>query len=112
MGISLKRFSGWEPTETHDHEHDEQGRLIRTTVTREPEWDDDEQAWMLALLLYRSQLGPCGHYLPESTAANAEDRYDVGEPIRCHACTAVAVASAAAAGNPHPSALLFQPVRR
>lgn len=35
MGISYKRFRGWTPTESD-----------------ETEWDETEQAWMLALDLY------------------------------------------------------------
>jgi hypothetical protein len=81
-------------------------------VTREPEWDADEQAWMLALQMYRSQIGPCGHYLPRTAAADAEERYVAPAPDRCHACTAIAVQSAAYTDNPHPHALLFHAERR
>ena len=108
----MKRFDGWEPTEVHTPEYDEAGRVVRTVVTREAEWDPEEQALMLALHLYEAQLGPCGHYLPESTAADAEERYSVPEPSRCHACTAVAAARGPYRDNPHPHALLFYVKRR
>ncbi|HEX6873683.1 MAG TPA: hypothetical protein VF163_21500 [Micromonosporaceae bacterium] len=111
MGISDKRFGGWEPAETHEHEYDDAGRLVRTVVTREPEWDEQERAWMLALRLYRAQVGPCGHYLPDTTAAAAEERW-VGSHIRCHACTAVRQTMDTYKDSPHPQALLFLAERR
>lgn len=95
----------------HRH-HYGKGRLVRTVVTREAEWDETEQAWVQALLLYRSQVGPCGHHLPTSTAAESEDRYDVPDPDRCHACTAIGTKSAGYRDSHVPSALLFHAVRR
>lgn len=58
--MSEKRILGWEPTETHRHVYDEAGRLVRTTVTRESEWDDMERAKMLALADYEANLCDCG----------------------------------------------------
>lgn len=51
---------GWEPRETHQHEYDDEGRIARTIVTRETEWDDMERAKMLALADYRASLCECG----------------------------------------------------
>ncbi len=96
----------------HEHEHDEVGRLVRTVVTREVEWDDDEQALMLAWRMYQSLLHTCGHYLPKSTAPEAEYAYEVPEPTRCNACTAIAQTVEAFKGAPHPQALLFHAERR
>lgn len=76
------------------------------------EWDSDEQALMLALHRYRSQLGPCGHYLPHTAAADAEERYAVPDPDRCHACAAIAAKSGAYKDSPHPQSLLFHAERR
>lgn len=90
----------------HDHEHDEDGQLVRTVVRRESEWDDDEVSWMLALALYRAQLCPSGHWTPESTDPANEGRYR-GRAIRCHACNATAIKADAAKESPHPTALLF-----
>ena len=81
-------------------------------MTREAEWDEEQQAWMLALLLYRTQLGPCGHYLPHTAAGDAEERYYTPEPARCHACTAIAATSKAYIDSPQPQALLFHAERR
>ena len=59
------------PTETHVHHYDDAGRLVRTVVTREPEWDDVERAKMLALATYEATLCACG--LPESVADEDPD---------------------------------------
>lgn len=81
-------------------------------VVREAEWDDEEQAWMLALQRYRAQVGPCGHYLPHTTAPEAEEVYRSPEPNRCHACTAVVIQSETYRDSPQPQALLFHAERR
>lgn len=61
LGISERRFLGWEPTEVHEHEYDDAGRLVRTIVTRESEWDDAERAKALALTTYEQGIcGGCG----------------------------------------------------
>jgi hypothetical protein len=81
-------------------------------TTVESEWDDDEQALMMALALYRGRLCPRGHHLPDTTSPEAEDRYDASSPVRCHACTALSRAAAQAKDNDHPDALLFTAERR
>lgn len=112
LGISVKRLDGWEPVEVAEHEYDDAGRLIRTVTRREPEWDDEQRAWMDAWLLYRSNIHEaCGHYLPDSTAPEAEDGYVSEDAIRCHACTARARAFARYSESQQPEALLF-PVKR
>ena len=110
MGISVKRFEGWEPTETHEHIY-EGDRLVRTIVTREAEWDDQEQGLLLAYVAYKAQLCPSGHYLPESTDPAMEDQY-AGRARRCHACHAVVAKAEAMKDNPYPQALLFGATRR
>lgn len=108
----MKRLDGWEPLEETEHVYDADGRLVRSVTRRETEWDPEERGWMMALLLYRSNVHKeCGHYLPDSTEVDAS--YVTDDPVRCHACTARAMAykRVEAAGNPHPEALLF-PVKR
>lgn len=82
-------------------------------TTREVEWDEEQQAIMLALDLYRSLIhAPCGGYLPDTTAAEAVYKADI--PVRCKLCTALAEAHTdhmKAPHAPHPEALLW-PVRR
>lgn len=66
---------------------------------------------MLALHRYRALTGPCGHYLPDSTAAENEYAYR-GVVRRCHACTASAQMAQAHKDSPQPSALLIGAERR
>ena len=60
LGVSLKRFGGWEPVTVTEYEYDAGGRLVRSWSQPESEWDDQQQAWMLALVQHRAELCPCG----------------------------------------------------
>lgn len=107
-------MDGWEPAETHTYRYSRKDptRVTSARVTREPEWDEQDQRWALALDLYESQVGPCGHYLPRTASADAEERYHSPEPNRCHACTAIAVRAESYVDSPQARALLFQAERR
>lgn len=88
MGISLKRFDGWEPTTSYTY--DEEGRLVSSVP--EVEWDEQEQAWMLALTERESLCcNGCGGWLPETTDLANDDRYVPPKPVRCHSCSALAI---------------------
>lgn len=88
LGISYKRFSGWEPKEVTEHTYDESGRLVRSVTTRESEWDDEERGTVLALGDYEHSLcGGCGGYLPETTQPGAA--YEATLPHKCFRCAAV-----------------------
>lgn len=51
----------------HEHEVDESGRVVRTIVTREPEWDADQRAWMLGLAMREAEeCNRCGGDLTET----------------------------------------------
>lgn len=71
------------------HEY-EQGRLVRSTTTREPEWTEQDRAEMLALAVYRAGLCPngCGQPLAESTS-----HYEVGPDYETHRTTCRACAA-------------------
>lgn len=74
------------------YEYDESGRLVRSVTTTEPEWDEDEQNWMLALAECRDlTCSGCGGWLPETTTVEAE-RWTVPPPTRCGKCTAIGIA--------------------
>lgn len=86
-------------------------------TTREPEWDDAEQAWMLALNLWReSRCTGCGGDLAETTADENDGSPGNGaylplHPIRCHRCTALSAVEKAYSQNPltpHPHALMHR----
>ena len=59
----------------------------------EPLWLDDDRDWVLALLdLEADACSGCGQPRSESMDRDGEFAY-VAEPIRCHACAALARAS-------------------
>lgn len=88
-------MEGWEPSTTY--EHDDAGRLIRSTP--EAEWNDHQLALMVALEEYEAGLCKrCGTALEESTdpahdfnnpLATAVYMPAPGTPIQCHCCAAL-----------------------
>ena len=107
-------MEGWEPSTVY--EHDEGGRVIRSTP--EAEWNDHQLALMVALEEYEAGLcRRCGHDLQESTDPKHDYNNPLGSgyyapaegtPIQCHACAALERSEQqVAAGNPqHPGALM------
>lgn len=97
LGISVRRFDGWEPGETHHLERDGAGDVTRIHVRREPEWDEESRAWLIALAeLEAAECRRCGTDLNESTSpehdANNPERvaqYEPNLPIVCHHCAAL-----------------------
>ena len=68
------------------HELDDEGRLLRTVVTRESEWDDQERAKMLALAEHEASMCACGF-----PARYADTDPDLAWVERtCPVCAAVA----------------------
>ena len=56
------------------------------------EWDEEQQATMLALAMVRqATCDGCGGHLPDTTAPEAEGAYVADAPLRCHCCTAIAI---------------------
>lgn len=78
----------------------------------EPEWDDEQQGWMIALGVYRADLHTCGHPLSETTDPANENAYTADLPTRCHACTALDVKQQEYKDAQHPGALLWRAVKR
>lgn len=102
----MKRFHGWEPLTTY--EYDSLGRVVSSRA--EPEWDEDQQTAVLALMFYRDGLCPkCGGPLSLCTDPANEMRYDAGLPVRCHATTARGRAAEAYRDLPGSEALMFVP---
>lgn len=48
MGISVRRFYGWEPGEVTTFEWDDDGRMIRAVTVREPEFSEWDRMLLLA----------------------------------------------------------------
>lgn len=79
-------------------------------TTREPEWDEEQQGLILALLLVRGMTcDGCGGHLPDTTAEDAD--YVADLPYRCHKCTAIAQKADEYREAPHAQALRY-PTRR
>jgi hypothetical protein len=120
-GVSRKRLLGWEPTERHEHFDAEHNLIGYTIVTRDVEFDDDEQAEVIAYEeMLDNQCPGCGGQLDETTDPDMEGEYVGSPPTRCFRCDAIAVAQEPymgvdAHGKPktrHPQALLWEVHRR
>lgn len=88
--------------------------MVRSVSRTEPEWDDEQRGWVQALMLVQAdRCGKCGGDLVETTAADADDDYEV-EPLRCHRCHAIAAWAAADAdsGRQFPQAVHLVTYRR
>ena len=84
------------------------GRVVQSRP--EPEWDEQERAWMYALADYEATLCPaCGRPLDVCTAEDTELRVRPGEPLRCHISTAVDRKREKFTDNPYPQRLMFFP---
>ena len=99
MGISHKRFMGWEPTTTYLY--DDAGRLIESTP--ETEWDESQRDAMLALQRYREteQCPKCGGPKWLCQSPEAENAYAAGDPVRCHITTVIMEAQRGYSEGPH-----------
>lgn len=90
-GIPRSQLLGREPCQTTEYEHDEDGRLIRSTTTSEPRWLPDDVAWAAAHLAELGDLcpGQCSLPLSETTAMHDGEpvhSYRVPTPRVCRAC--------------------------
>lgn len=89
------------------YEHDADGRLVSSRA--EPEWDEDERAWMLALGEYRASLCPCGCGHPMRDTISDErtgPKFHVPPPARCRARDAL-IQAQDAFKNPRAEAVLW-----
>lgn len=108
LGISYKRFQGWEPTTVYVY--DEAGRMISSQP--EVEWDQTEQDWMLAYEAWeRDEVCPlCGWPKDVCQARETETLLEVPLPTRCHVTTAIKRAQdgrSSQGGTKHDDALLW-----
>lgn len=84
---------------------------------REPEWDDKQRLWMLALAFYEAGLCQrCGHHLEDSTDPNSV--WVADDPTECFSCSTLARADRAWTKrtekdpNPIPAQAMIHTVRR
>lgn len=71
MGIAPRRLWGWEPVESTKH-HYEDGRLVGSTTTREPEFDPVQREWLEALAELEADTGQFGEWISEATSEDAD----------------------------------------
>jgi hypothetical protein len=112
LGISVRRFDGWEPQTVTVYRYRKDGRIKKTITVTEPEYDEHDRAWMLALSAYRAAHCPhCGGALHETTDPANEFAYHA-DSIRCFKCTALAKSADALTKGPmpaqHPQAVLHR----
>lgn len=89
-GISRRRFLGWEPRRITRYEHDDEGRIVRSITETEPEWDDNERAWAIALLEVEADTCKgCGQPLSETLQPEAYQGYEASDGAACQGCKAV-----------------------
>jgi hypothetical protein len=63
---------GWAPVEVHTPEYDESGRVVRTVVEREPDFDEEQHALVVALAAYEASLNEHGFPIEEVTSIDAD----------------------------------------
>lgn len=113
MGISLKRFEGWEPKTVTEYVYNDNGQIDHTITTVEPEWDEDETSLMLALhALELDTCSGCNGRLSETTLPENDDNYKVDPPERCHKCTVLSKAADKYTESDAPTALRFIATKR
>lgn len=93
--------------ETTTHEY-EDGLLVRSVTAREPEWTEDDRAWMFALSLYRSQQCPLhGGPLSECTSTEEDGPEFVVRRKRCRAQDALLSVQGESKNTDRPGAVLW-----
>jgi hypothetical protein len=106
LGISHKRFTGWEPRTVY--EYDAQGRLAASTL--EVEWDEEQRDLMIALQEYRASLCPlCGWRREICGNSKNSHLIEIPTPERCYVATNLEVAKDRETAN---GAVVQQPSAR
>jgi hypothetical protein len=86
--VAPSRWRGREPKTTITHEYNDDGRLVRSVVSRETEWLESDRAEALALGLEdAARCGGCGQPVDESMDEDSEGSYQA-KAYSCHACAA------------------------
>lgn len=63
---------GWAPVEVHTPEYDQDGRVVRTVVEREPEFDREQYQYVTALAEYEASLNEYGIPVEEAMSPDAD----------------------------------------
>lgn len=75
LGVAPRRLQGWEPRTVTEFERDGSGNVVRAVEYREPEFDDEQRAWLLAFQRHDADVGSHGELLSEATSERAEPNY-------------------------------------
>lgn len=68
------------------YRRDRRGRVVEATTVHDPEWTDEDRAWLLALLAERADTCPgCGHPADEAHNRATERQWQVQTSV-CQAC--------------------------
>ncbi|MET0419313.1 MAG: hypothetical protein ABW022_25145 [Actinoplanes sp.] len=99
--------------ETTTYEYDDAGRVVRSTTDREPEWSEQDRAWMYALRLWRSWQCPIHH----GPLSECTSNYETGtqfkvDKVRCRAQYQLLVAQEADESKDHPGSVLWSVSKR
>lgn len=84
---------------------------MRSVEWVEPEWDQTQTGWMLALGMWEATRCPiCGGDREECWAQENIGKFKMPKPwpMRCHRETALAQIRKEYQENPHPSALVYR----
>jgi hypothetical protein len=104
-GVSPSVFAGRELVTFYEHAS---GRLVASRT--ESAWTQEDRELAMALVDYEADSCPaCGGHLPETAAAENEERYDAHVRALCHRCVAIDILhkSESVQRAPHPGALLL-----
>lgn len=78
-------------------------------TTTETEWDEEQQALIVALALWHdTRCRRCGGDLRETASPGMEGGYTPLPPLRCHRCTALSAVEERYRSNSHPHALMHR----
>lgn len=97
-----------------EYVYDGAGLLVESRAEREPEWDDEQRGWMLALDEFDrvSKCPVCGGLKRDCQSIDADGAFEVPPPTRCHRMTAIELATKPYESAKVPGALTFGAVRR
>lgn len=81
MGISVRKYLGWEPGEVTSFEYDDDGRLLRAITVREPEFSDIDRKWLMdSWEAEQAPRGSHGWLMSEATDPANQGKFFVGPP--------------------------------
>jgi hypothetical protein len=105
--VPPSRIDGREPVETVEHQYDGE-RLVRSVITREPLYTEQDRAELLALALYRDGLCPvCGGQLSECTSHEATGPKFKASAVRCRRRDVLSMAQTAKQDTDRAEALVW-----